>query len=257
MLTNIDRDNIRANKNALCCYQWRLPKYNSLQIELLCSGYIRQESNIFIPLDIIAIFAYYVNTNIVDEIKASNDGDVFQSGIFEYKSCIFNFSLYPREKKSLAVVALLDAPKYMKEVTIAYTLQFMEKFIERDEQYPFSCRRPRNHSFLDVSYDDLRYLDSITFNLIFLRFSVMDYKNQEIFAHGNVADDDETYETEQKYKYIKPTIINERMCQSKNTDIFIWNLSKQEIEEIKISKPKDVIMSEIFMMHKMKYQIFL
>ena len=49
----IDRDNIKCTQNTLSCSQWRLPRYQSSQIELLCSGFIRKESNKFIPIDII------------------------------------------------------------------------------------------------------------------------------------------------------------------------------------------------------------
>ena len=57
--------------------------------------------------------------------------------------------------------------------------------------------------------------------------------------------------------YITPNILDERICESKNVDVFKWTFSDDDMNKIKNCKHKEIIKSKIFIMHKLKWQIWL
>ena len=143
LLQNIDRDNIKSvGSNALCCYQWRLPKLQLLEMELLCAGYIRQNHDIFVPRDIIKICVYYACYNIVDEVKHSESNDSFESGIFVYKSFKFYVTLWVRPHYDFTgghlketcrsfdfTIYWLDGPTDIDGLDLTLSVVFMEKYM--------------------------------------------------------------------------------------------------------------------------------
>ena len=62
---------------------------------------------------------------------------------------------------------------------------------------------------------------------------------------------------EYKEKLMKPIILNESMCESDNTDTIRWQLSDDEIANIKSAKAGDIMKSPVFIMHKFKFQLWL
>ena len=366
-LHNIDRDNIKSTSNTLCCYQWRLPKYQSSQSEILCSGFIRKATDIFIPYDVIGILVYYVFDNIVDKINQLGNMDVFESGLFEYKSCIFAVLLYPKGvtesndsddgKQQPMVVKLIwiDAPKEITEITMNIKFCFAEKFIDTvidDKSLNFIFRGARRTIDLEnyiksLTFDAIKHLLTFTFTFSITKFIAYGGENADviIFADnedqplltaeddlskpaedalksifnefatnedGTMSTDDiqknlierdiivvqsvanvscsdtlsceeflDIYKTgcmqtpthvrkdfkifgyatdliKMTDKYIKPIILDEGICESKNTDVFRWQLSEEEITKMKESKTsKSVIRSKIFMLHKLKFQAWL
>ena len=412
---NIDRDSIKTTEDALACYQWRLPKFQPSQIEMLCSGFIRQHTNTFIPNDIIGVMVHYVFDNIVHNIKMSKNLDVFESGIFEYKSCKFCLIFYPKgenewemdnekSKSRLNVkIMWLSAPEEIRHIEASFSFNFAEKFIsickDKDEMIIFGYRGSTSSILYDadMSIDQINHLNSFTFNLFITKFvargktkigsvrqapilfadnhdppaaliiesgskkgvkeelstraaevltslfqefatnedgtmsiddmkkyiihcgagemSASDQRVQGIFdRYGTekkeIIDDDEEEDTvqhqdrlscegflnfykqacierpqhvwndikvfgygddlekkqektenddikEEKYKYMKPIILDESMCQSQNTETFRWQLSDDDMIKIKDSKPKDVVLSDMFMMHGLKWQFWL
>ena len=375
-LNNIDRDNIKCTKNTLCCYQWRLPKYKSFEIKLLCSGFLRKKSNIFIPIDVISILMYYVFDNtIIDKIKMSKNYDRFESGIFEYKSCKFCMKLNNYKQKIDINIVWLDRPKYISKIIIYLSFNVVEKFINLKRQIIYRFGWCSSHGMViesHIALDQIQHLDTMTFNICIQKFiaygknenivfsdnyiprdrvplimgtpsrlveplqdalksifeqfatneddtmSVNDLKkyilycdagkisvpneiiqgifdkhgtetyttideHQDTFSYQGFLNfyrqacidrpDDvwndlkvfkygndlkiEKMEDDEEEQYIKPIIVDESMGQSKNTDTFEWYLSDDEIKKMRNCKPKDVIQSKVFIMHKLKWQIWL
>ena len=62
--------------------------------------------------------------------------------------------------------------------------------------------------------------------------------------------------TKKDMKFMRPIILDESPCQSNNTEIFKWCLSDHEIAKIKDCKPRDIIKSEIFELHRLRFQIW-
>ena len=180
-LKNIDRANIKLDKiNLLCCYQWRLRHFNSAQIELLVPGYIKQESKVFIPVDIIGILVNYTydSINIVKKIKKIGHKETMDSEIFEYKSCKFQFELYPTRNE--LKLRWLDAPKHVDEVEIKGFIGFMERYqiISISEIF---CEKGVSNVEITLDIRDvLQYLESFTFNLLIQEFTAYDESFDEI-----------------------------------------------------------------------------
>ena len=164
LLQNIDRNNIpnKTITNNVLCYQWRLPRYQSSDIELLFSGYIQRISpNLYVPIDIIYICMYYYHYNtILDKIKNCDTSQSFSSGTFEYKSCKFRLKLYIDKdidadddeygdesgyiSFSIVCVAM---PKHIKALKLEYSWNIMEKFIIHKKQSIFNTLMHQEHVF--------------------------------------------------------------------------------------------------------------
>ena len=202
---SIDHDKIKSSTDTLACYQWRLPKYQSSHIDLLCSGFVRnQKINAFIPDDIIGILVYYVFDNMVDRMKISSKGQRFESGIFEYQSCKFNISILPfgyeeyddddeddeeKEPDTSMVIEMvfLDGPKHISHIQMHYTFSFSERFISRDTSAWFSYRGERI-SLTDGIFRhilDINKYSSLTFNIAISKFTAEDSNNNVIIADNN------------------------------------------------------------------------
>ena len=82
------------------------------------------------------------------------------------------------------------------------------------------------------------------------------WNDLKIFKYGNDLKIEQPEDNAEE-QYMQPVIVDESMCQSKNTDTFRWNLSYDEIAKMRNCKPKDVIKSKVFIMHKLKWQIWL
>ena len=171
LLQNIDRDNIpNKNDNALC-YQWRLPRYQLSDIQLLFCGYIQRIlPNLYVPIDIIYICMYYYHNTILDRIKNCDVSKSFLSGRFEYKSCRFHLELNIEngdEYISFYIVCVAK-PKHIEKLRMEYSLHIMEKFII--EQKDSTFYEIDHHKQLFVDFDvhrrDFQHLDSLTINVI-------------------------------------------------------------------------------------------
>ena len=253
---NIDRDNIKCTQNTLCCYQWRLPKYQSLQIELLCIGYIKQETksfaDLFIPVDIIKMCMIYVydNNNIIQKIKNLPQGVMLKSGIFHYKSCKFYVSLtYNAVDKLRFELTWIAGPKDIGWAQFRFAFELMEKFwfvVHVNDEKDLFLDDP---VCIDesLSRTQISYLDSFTFNLYITEFRT--------FGEDEISHTADLTEGKQ-YEYV-PIIIDEEICQSDNCDTYQWLLNEQEMNQIKNSKPKDIIKSNIFIMHGLKFMMWL
>ena len=257
LLQNIDRDNIKSSRKALCCYQWRLPKYQSLEIDLLCIGYLKQEtktfSDLFIPIDVMKMCMIYVydNNNIIEKIKNLEQGVILKSGIFHYISCKFYISLkYDTDDQLRFELTWIAAPKGIAWAQCEFAFELMEKF------WIVGRTRGGTDLFLDdpicidhsFNRSQICYLDSFTLNLYITEFRTFE------------ADDEFSRKTDltdgKEYEYV-PIIIDEEICQSDNCETYQWLLSEQELNQIKNSKPKDIIKSNIFIMHGLKFMIWL
>ena len=262
---NTDFENSKTTQNALACYQWRLPKYSIAAIAALCSGFIRQESNRIAPDDIIGVMVHYVFDNVVDEIKTSKAGDIFQSGIFEYKLCKFYMSLKidnDGDEEVHIKITWISGPKDIAQVEMECILNLKEKFINiLGSKIFWGSNGGVSMSFdfnSELCLDQIKHLnDSLTFSIYIKEFTAYSEpysigdsfdKNYEINFADYCAEDE----------FVKPIILDERICQSKDTAMFQWQFSEDDIAQIKQSKsPKTVIKSEIFMMNKLKFQIWL
>ena len=274
LLENINRNSIPNNKlNALCCYQWRLPQYNLLDLQLLFYGWIRIKlmiSKLFIPIDIfqICMHYFYAYNHNIDRIKkckptkSALSRKYIRSGTFTYKSCKFHFQI--RERSDICDVTndmeihihLLYKPDHIAAVTLNVSIGFMEKFIvmQIPETGDFKFIDAILVCRLNVSRDDIQYLDSLTFNCFLNRVSAVNYRGETIFEDTleiiNEGDGKEV-------NLVPTTNVPESVELSDNTDRFIWRISQTERIKIQNAKPKHIVTSEIFVMFGMKWQIWL
>ena len=85
---------VKPTQNTLHFYQWKLPRYQKQEIEILCVGFFRKDANKsqYIPKDVINILVYYTFENTLNIIKQNG---TLESGIFEVNNCKFNLSSRP------------------------------------------------------------------------------------------------------------------------------------------------------------------
>ena len=274
-LTKMNRDIITSSggsNNALCCYQWRIPRYNSMQIKLLIYGWIQQNkcnlSQSYIPIEIMKIIIHYFYdpTHFINKIKNSDKSECFESGIFAYKSCKFYFELHNRQSlgfeqtssefKVKSVVdlriVLLYKPKNIDSISLKYVYGFWEKFIlSEPSQEQLQSLRDYAVCNLDTSITDIQHLSTLTFNFFIHGITAFDHHQEIVFR------DSAESSNESNKKVIVPMIIPESSQQTNEMEIFIWRLSESDIDKVKTAKPKDTIKSEIFMMHGLKWQAWI
>ena len=274
---NIDRDNIRMSYNswkAICCYQWRLPKHKPSQIELLCAAYMRQESSMFIPHEIIKICLSYFGVDIQGIFhlyRNATKGQYFTSGIIEYQSCLFVIKFYPfgkekdddqvgdghnnsnQQQKSTSYewyIEWLGGPSNIYSCSMDCSLHLMEKWLRINRTYLgflyHGQSKLLNRNSQSLQINDIEYLNSLTFNLFIHEFNAFDYNQNPAIS-----------DKPKGIKVSSPILINETMFESNTASTYKWHFSQKELIQIKNAEPKDIVKSDIFIMHRLKWQMYL
>ena len=177
-------DNIKTDKNTLYCYQWRLPRYQPSQLALLCHAFIRQSIDVLIPNDIINIMVNYLFVNVVNTIRMDEDKErLFESGVFEYKSCKFIIRLSTYDGLRISIF-LLSAPN---DIEVRWDITFVEKFMNFKISKKYSCiwsDEAIASKYCELIQDDIQHLKSMTFNVCIQKFICYD-GNYEIESAQN------------------------------------------------------------------------
>eukprot|EP01083_Nonionella_stella_P110755 324324_1 len=147
-LMNIDDDAKEETKensdHDLAVFTWRLPEKTTEHIKLLCHGYIRIESIVFIPTEIIHICFNYTNDNtyIMQQIKNSSKHTKFDSPIFTFQSMMFTMSLYPngKDRSNDCVWVLQLISDHSIKLTYSLTLHELKHTISKKKQELKSLR---------------------------------------------------------------------------------------------------------------------
>ena len=234
LLQNIDRNNIpnKAN-NISCCYQWRFPRYQTYDIQQLFYGYIKENvSKLFIPYDVICICCnYYYQKSMLDQIKMC-DGThrSFISGTFKYKSCKFRLKLKVFSKGQISFfIESIPSSDTVYPLSFKYSFSIIEKFIGVEGQTA-RLNYCGDYTRIDLGVllhrKDILHLDTLTINLL-----VHDERNKLRFTT------------------LTPCILEN------DSAAFNWVLSDEEINKIRISD--DAIKSDIFLLHGLKWQLWI
>ena len=262
LVKNIDRDNIKiTNKtNALCCYQWRLPRHQTSQIELIFCGFARLNCNKFVPYDIINICIYYFGHDfqrILQQYKDREKGkSEFRSGIIEYKSCLFCIKFDPNYY--FWHLEFINGPPNISKIEIDCRFTLMEKFMQMSINNDCKVKVTETISLspsASMKFEDIKYLNSLTYNLFITKFTGISQDGDILFCDEvkKQQHDDE----QQTDRILFPIVVNETIFDSDESAIYEWKLCEKKFNLIKTMSPGDVSKSEIFIIYGLRWQIWL
>ena len=147
---------------------------------------------------------------------------------------------------------------HIKAVSLNVSIGFMEKFsVIQAPETSFQLTGTSLACILNVSCDDIQYLDSLTFNCFLHRVIAINHRKETIFEDTLEITNEDDGKEEKEVNLVPITIVPESVELFDDTDRFTWELSETERIEFQNAKPKHVVTSEIFVMFRIKLQIWL
>eukprot|EP01084_Bolivina_argentea_P266194 451415_1 len=230
----------QMKQKAVCCFQWRLPRYRLKDVELLIYGYyknIKSNENIInITVNYFGKFDDNTLQNTIGKWKNAKEGENFYSGIFDYKSIKFYFRIdkvdqsYKAEKNEQYRLYLIfiAAPKNVfYRCDIQLSCMWVEKSYKIVKEFNIKINEYENKTILfenigsDDIFETIYHHRQATFNLYFHQVKFVDHQKNSI-----------KYEADEM-KLLIPVIIDTDLMKSDNMVICKWKLSENDIDQIK------------------------
>eukprot|EP01084_Bolivina_argentea_P238394 400515_1 len=248
---------------ALCCFQWRIPRYGAKDVQLLVTRYYKKTmKNVVMSLDVIQIiinyFGAFRNQKTLEYWKNfDGEHENFRSAIFSFGSLQFCFLISKRfhnycggdndcggvdcnvdtcSKHKITYnlsIEFIGAPKNMfYKSYIRLSCMYVEKGYKSCYDFEIKSKEYDNkiELFERITVDDIDDMiesGKATFNLYFHDIALGDWIGRSV----EYSDD------ENGVQLFSPFIVGESMITSENTAVLNWKWSADEIKKgIKVAE---------------------
>eukprot|EP01084_Bolivina_argentea_P304673 526255_1 len=183
-------------------YRFKLPPFDELEMDLICTGFIRMSTQYYIPTDIIELCKIFFGNNqqivqhIADKTKRGSYYTIFTVGIFTF----LIKARWTKCKFFLGII-LASLPKDIKKITMNIGFAWIEqhKNVIRytDTSFEKDCAAamllsPLPHTMFTLpSVDGLNNFQTLTFKIFIEQLSLYD-KDRNLIKHDYIDDEKET-----------------------------------------------------------------
>ena len=136
--------------------------------------------------------SYAFPDSIIANIKNCKNGDIFESGVFEYKSCKFCLQLWPKgndtnQHSPLKLgIKWMESDHYIKKLEVEFSIELMEKSINVCEQrMKFLAKQTGMLHGINAEFahhNDLKDFNSLTWNIFIIKFRAFTEDFHQLFC---------------------------------------------------------------------------